>query len=356
MHQFLQQLIKEKQSSVLATVIEAEQANQQLVGRKLVFTETTSAGDLLDTRLATEILQQKPLLINQKDPQVLVLQTNAGAVSILIEHYHPIARLLILGAGHIAQPLVKMASLLQYESTVIDDRPSFANKNRFPTAQVVCDSFPQALARQKIDRGTNVVIITRGHKHDLDCLKHVLQFEAGYIGMIGSRRRVKLIKRQLLDMGYAEENVSRVYMPIGLEIAAQTPEEVALSIAAQLVAVKRGAGGGKVALTSTRRHWLLLEKLIAYQQKQQPVAVATIISTKGSTPRKAGAKMLVLPDGTCTGTIGGGCGEAEVRREALHLLDSAGTKIHRVMMDAATAADEGMVCGGLMDVFIERLI
>lgn len=354
MEQFLQQLTKEKQSMVLATVIEAEQPAQQLVGQKLLFSETAEAGKLLNTPLATEILQHRQRLINANNPQVLTMKTDG--VSVLIENYHPIAKLLVLGGGHIAQPLIKMASILQYESTVVDDRPSFANKERFPTAQVVCDNFQRALKGQKIDRGTSVVIVTRGHKHDLECLEYVLRFNAGYIGMIGSRRRVKLVKEQLIGMGYSAERVNQVYMPIGLNIGAQTPEEIALCIAAQLVAVKRGAIGENMALTSTRQHWQLLEKLIEYRKHQQPVVMATIVRTKGSTPRKAGAKMLVLPDGTCTGTIGGGCGEAEVRREALQLFDYSGAKLHRVMMDAATAAEEGMVCGGLMDVFIERLM
>ncbi len=110
------------------------------------------------------------------------------AAGVFVEPLHPVARLLVLGGGHIAQPLVAIASLLEYEMTVIDDRPSFADHRRFPGARsVVCDDFSRALSRQRFDAGTSVVIVTRGHLHDLECLKQVLPAEPGYVGMIGSR-------------------------------------------------------------------------------------------------------------------------------------------------------------------------
>lgn len=254
-----------------------------------------------------------------------------------------------------ALPLVSIGSLLQYQITVVDDRPAFANSMRFPGAEVICNDFIQALETQNIGPGTSVVIVTRGHKYDLECLEYVLKFNPGYVGMIGSRRRVKLVRQYLLDKGFPEQKVDRVYMPIGLSIGAQSPEEIAVSIAAQLVASRRGKGPVPMPKTSTLQQWQLLELMGAYVERAEPVVAATIVRTKGSTPRKAGAKMLVQPDGRCLGTIGGGCGEAAVKREALMMFDGGEPKLHQVTLDADTAAEEGMVCGGLMDVFLERL-
>ncbi|MTI81145.1 MAG: xanthine dehydrogenase [Firmicutes bacterium] len=355
MYQQLQQMVEERKRMALATVVETDKNNKQLLGRKYLITE---AGVKPDADILQKEMEQLCKQLNHlKESEIMSLETESGEVNLLVESYHPTAKLIVLGGGHIAQPLVKIASLLQYQITVVDDRPKFANKQRFPEAhQVECDDFITALERQKIDSGTSVVIVTRGHKHDLQCLEYVLKFAPGYVGMIGSRRRVKMIKDQLLSSGYPEEKVDGVYMPIGLDINAQTPEEIAVSIAAQLVEVRRGFEKKVVSQTSTRQRWELLEREIDYANRNQAVVAATIVRTKGSTPRKAGAKMLILQDGTCIGTIGGGCGEAEVRREALMLFDSRGIKMHQVMLDAGTAAEEGMVCGGLMDVFIERLI
>lgn len=347
MYQYLKHINKGDNIAV-ATVVKAAK-NSQLVGKKLLLTNPQETVD----PLFTDILKCYKQTTNDEEFQLKEISNEQGVFTVMIEYYHPVSSLLVLGGGHIAKPLVAIATMLQYQITVIDDRPTFANGQRFPGAhQVICGDFQQTLRRQKIGPGTSVVIVTRGHKHDLDCLEYVLGHNPGYVGMIGSRRRVKIVKEHLYNIGYSIEQVNRVHMPIGLDIGAQTPEEIAVSIAAQLVQVRRGAGG-----TSTDQHWNLLEKTVEYVNHRQPVVSATIIYTKGSTPRKAGAKMLVLPDGTCHGTIGGGCGEGEVRRQALMMFDDQpGAKIHPVMLDAETAAEEGMVCGGLMDVFLERLI
>jgi xanthine dehydrogenase accessory factor len=276
---------------------------------------------------------------------------------VMVECYHPVPRLLVLGGGHIAKPLVTIASLLEFEITVIDDRPSYANSLRFPEAKVViCADFITALRDQSIDPYTAVVIITRGHKHDVDCLEHVLGQEPGCIGMIGSHKRVKLVKEYLIDAGYPQEKVERVFMPIGVAIGAQTPEEIAVSIAAQLIEFRRRKNQRELPPTSTKKQWELLTTIMEHLEHQIPLVVATIIRTTGSTPRKVGARMLISRDGSCLGTIGGGCGESAVRYEALMLYDSGGSSLYRVVMNADIMADEGMACGGEMDVFLERVV
>lgn len=351
----LKQIVERRERFALATVVEA--GKRELLGQKLLVAESGTFGALKGTQLGARIKSLAEEALKKEDVCLFEIADDVGAQSILVECFHPVARLLVLGGGHIARPLVKIASLLNYEITVIDDRPAFANSERFSEAkEVICDDFVRALKHQRIDPGTSVVIVTRGHKHDLDCLKHVLQYEPGYVGMIGSRRRIKLVKEHLIESGYPRDRVDRVYMPIGLDIGAETPEEIAVSIAAQLVEVRRGVAFYPMPPTSTSEQWDLLARMLEYVNRGEPLVAATVIRTKGSTPRKPGAKMLVLPDGSCFGTIGGGCGEAEVRNEALMLFDSPGIKVYRVMLHADIAAEEGMACGGEMDVFLERLV
>lgn len=148
---------------------------------------------------------------------------------------------IILGAGHISQPLAQFLSMLDYQVTVIDDRPDFANQQRFPHAnQVICQPFAMALNNLQIDDRTAVIIVTRGHRYDLECLQQVIDKPAGYLGMIGSRRRVRGLLELLQQQGVNSNLLQAVKTPIGLDIGAQTPAEIALSIAAEIVVQFKG--------------------------------------------------------------------------------------------------------------------
>lgn len=151
------------------------------------------------------------------------------------------SKAIIAGGGHISLPLSQILSMAGFQVTVIDDRPEFANRARFPQAeQVFCEDFTRALSTIHIDRDTAVIIVTRGHRYDLDCLRAVINSSACYLGMIGSRRRIRSIIEQMIEEGMSENAVKRLYAPIGLDIGAQTPEEIAVSIAAEVIAVYRG--------------------------------------------------------------------------------------------------------------------
>jgi xanthine dehydrogenase accessory factor len=160
---------------------------------------------------------------------------------------HDRCRAVILGGGHISQPLAVVLDLLGYAVTVADDRPDFANRARFPQAEVVCGDFLRFLAGLQADDKTAIVIVTRGHQHDTECLRAVAGQPAGYIGMIGSRRKVAAVFAALADEGVPRELLARVRAPIGLDIGAQGPAEIALSIAAELVAAFRGGDGRPLA-------------------------------------------------------------------------------------------------------------
>ncbi len=148
----------------------------------------------------------------------------------------------LFGAGHVSRPVAEMAHMVDFRTVVLDDRPDFANADRFPNADGinVISSFHQAFDGLEIDRDSYLVIVTRGHLHDKTVLEQALKTKAGYIGMIGSKRKRDLIYRELLDKGFTSEDLGRVYAPIGLAIDAETPEEIAVSIVAELIQVRAG--------------------------------------------------------------------------------------------------------------------
>jgi xanthine dehydrogenase accessory factor len=169
---------------------------------------------------------------------------SAGPATLYVEAFRAPERLIVVGAGHIAVPLVRHAVELGFRVTVLDDREDFATPERFsPAAAVLRADFERdPFAGLVIDTATFVVLVTRGHRWDFDCLRRLIDAPAlpRYVGMIGSRRRVRAAFGALLDAGYARDTLARVRAPIGIEIGAETPEEIAISIAAELVAVRRG--------------------------------------------------------------------------------------------------------------------
>jgi len=163
-------------------------------------------------------------------------------LGVFVEPLPPQPELVIVGAGHIAQPLAQMGTLLDFEVTVLDDRGAFASRERFPEADtILAGPIDEMLATRPIGPSTYLVLVTRGHQHDEAALKTVIASEAAYIGMIGSRRRVKEVFRHLEAAGVPARLTSRVHAPIGLDIGARTPSEIAVAIAGQLVQVRRSA-------------------------------------------------------------------------------------------------------------------
>jgi len=235
-------------SPVLATVIEAPK--EHLIGKKLFLKNN---GDVLGdlgleelNRVALESVKTglrrcQPLLISlDSEFELCVTSVTKATFRILIEPPTSVVQLLILGAGHIALPLATMAKILGYEVTVVDDRLSFANSVRFSTADaVICNDFEHAIEGITINPQTFVVIITRGHRYDKVCLQKVIHQPAAYIGMIGSRKRVKALIAELEEEGVPTELLQKLYSPIGLKIGAETPEEIAVSILGELIKVQR---------------------------------------------------------------------------------------------------------------------
>ena len=245
-------------------------------------------------------------------------------------------RLIICGGGHVSLALAHMASILDFDITVIDDREEFANKERFPMAgQVLCMGFEEALDQLGSRADDYYVIVTRGHAFDRDCLARVLRGKYAYAGMIGSRGKVAAVMKSLLAEGFPQAQLDGVHAPIGIKLGGQSPAEVAVSIAAELVA-ERARLGAEPAPPPAERGVLL-----------------TITKKSGSAPRGPGAWMLVRPDGTAAGTIGGGAVEHQAKLDALALWNTGEGERRRTYDLSPTAAALGMVCGGKIEVEFE---
>lgn len=275
---------------------------------------------------------------------------------ILIEPFKPKPRLVVFGGGHIAKPLSEFSNKVGFSVTVIDDRPFFANNERFPEAdKVICENFEKCFNSLNLQESDYAVIVTRGHKYDSVVLRQVLKYDLSYIGMIGSKRRVSAMRDELIDEGFSESKLDLVNAPIGLDIGAITPDEIAISIVSQLISCKNKALIDKFGKNLVLPE-LDMEVIERTSEKcEMPKTIITILSTKGSVPRKAGAKMLTFYDGKTVGSIGGGCSEAEVLTKAKDIMLNKGFSLEYVDMTGEAAENEGMVCGGIMEVLIEAI-
>lgn len=177
------------------------------------------------------------------------LATLAGEREVYVELRRPVQDLVIVGAGHIARPMARMGADLGFRVWVLDDRPDFATRERFPDAhRVLRADFSDPFREVPIHAATHILLVTRGHKYDYDCLVRVLRGDPApaYIGMIGSRRRVRATFVQLLEDGVPRERLRGIHAPVGLDIGAETPEEIAVAVAAELVKVRRGGSGASL--------------------------------------------------------------------------------------------------------------
>lgn len=337
-------------AAALVTVIDSAK-NKSLAGKRLVLGPEGIAASELDLALTDKINEMAaPLLKNGKSHTAELAAGTEEKLLLFIHTYAASPRLIILGGGHVGAALCRIAAHLDFEIILIDDRPSFASRAVHPAADLlICDQFDLALDRIEPSLSDYIVIVTRGHRHDRLCLEKALSRETAYIGMIGSRRRVRSQMDELAAAGYPREKLEAVHAPIGLPIGAVTETEIAVSILAEIIQVRRSAGEDEAYQKD------VLRELIRLEEGNEKAVLATVVNTLGSTPRKTGSQMIIFPDGALKGTIGGGCSEAEVRLEALKCLDRGSPQKFRLRLTEETAAEEGMACGGIMDVFLQPL-
>jgi xanthine dehydrogenase accessory factor len=175
--------------------------------------------------------------------RVKVLVTQDGA-EVFMEGYTTPAAVIIAGGGHIGKSIAPLVKMMGLRLHVVDDRPEFANKERFPEADsVVVADYAEGLKQLDIRPNSSVIVATRGHREDDRALEAAVRSPAGYVGLVGSRRKTILIHQELLKMGITLERLKAVHAPIGLDIGAKTPEEIALSIVAEIVAFREGRPG-----------------------------------------------------------------------------------------------------------------
>lgn len=279
-----------------------------------------------------------------------VLLTEAGRI--YYEFLQKEKRLVICGGGHISMPLIQMGRMMGYVVIVLEDRPKFADDARRAGAtEVICDAFEKGLEQVHGDENTYFIIVTRGHRYDQVCLELIMKKRHAYIGMIGSRIRVARVKETLLEKGADRDILNQVYTPIGLSIGAETPEEIAVAIMAQIIEVKNKIKQG-CGYSSK-----LLGAILGADGSEGPSVLATIVTRRGSAPRSVGTKMLIRPDGSCVGTIGGGCVESDVLRRGLHMIRNGmhTPEIYEVDMTGRDAEEDGMVCGGIVEIMLEMV-
>jgi xanthine dehydrogenase accessory factor len=214
------------------------------IGRTLLVPEEGPlVGTLEDEALAEELATTARRLLQEGGEAPRRLSLAEGAATVYLEPILPRPVLLIMGAGHVGTALTHVAARIGFEVVVVDDRASFANKERLPDAdQVIVDSVVEVARRWPKTPETYVVLVTRGHRNDAVALREVIGSPCAYIGMIGSRRKVLTIYEEFLAEGIATpEQLARIHAPIGLDIGALTVDEIAVSIAAELIVVRRGS-------------------------------------------------------------------------------------------------------------------
>lgn len=358
----IQNTIQRQKKGCVQTIIGGDGAAKEFVGRKW-FVEIETEQIIGDFPHAL-FPKDEAISLGQKAQRTETVrletrQPGEGTVEVFVQPLSPVPTLWVLGAGHIALPLVELGHMMGFKTIVIDDRPDYANPFRFPQAEeVICNDFAATIKRLPVSDHTYIVIVTRGHKYDQMCVEMLIDSPCAYIGMIGSRRRVSEMRNNLKEKGFSEELLARLHSPIGLDIGAETPEEIALSIMAEVVMTRR-----KDPLLTLRKKGELeiqdevVEALAEIEQNGSDIAasLATVIEVKGSAPRKPGAQMLIFADGRTVGTVGGGCAESEIRRTGRMALNQNNPIICTVDLTNDIAGEEGMVCGGTMKVFIQKI-
>ena len=254
------------------------------------------------------------------------------------EHLTAEPTLILFGAGHVSKALYDLAVLQGMRTIVLDDRESELTEERFPFAERHIAPFEELLGREYDAVSPYFVIFTHGHSYDLDALRYCLSRSSGYLGMIGSRAKAEAQIRTVRNEGFPEERIRSIHSPIGLSINAVTPEEIAISIMAEIISIYRK---DRNAVSIDTR---LLERI-----SDGEGVIVRIIGKKGSAPRSVGSVMFVEKDRTYS-TIGGGRIESLAIDEARKL--GSGRKILRY--DLSEGGNAGMICGGSVTLLLTR--
>jgi xanthine dehydrogenase accessory factor len=244
-------VISRGEQAVLATVIFVEGSAPRGSGAKMLIKQDgTSLGSVGGGDLEQKVREKAREVMSTGQQDVLHFDLSGkssettmicgGVTDVLLEPIVPAETLYIFGAGHISKSTAVIAKMLGFRVVIIDPRPDYNNRENFLDADVlVVEDFERAFSKLHVTENDYIVICTTGHVHDAECLFFAAGTRAKYIGMIGSKKKVKETKERLIQKGIAAERLDRVYAPIGLEIEAETPEEISVSILSQIIMVRR---------------------------------------------------------------------------------------------------------------------
>ena len=237
--------------SALAILVQCEGSSPQKEGAKLlVRADGSTVGTIGGGALEEEVIAAGRRVIQQGTPSTLSFELTearghacGGRVLVYVEPILPDPHLVILGAGHLGRALSTLARFVGFRVTVADDRPEYANRQYLPNAdEAVISDFSHVFSKVSADEHTYVVIATRGHEHDYQAAAAALGTDAAYVGLVGSRRKRTALETTLRQQGFSERDIERVHTPAGLAIGSLTPEEIAVSIMAQMIQHRRGHG------------------------------------------------------------------------------------------------------------------
>lgn len=253
-YQEILRLRSEGKTAALATVVRAVGSTPgKTLFKMLIFPNGEILGTVGGGAFEAKVISEALDVINSQEPKIFDFKLRCddvmtddqpicgGTMEVLIEPIIVKPTLYIMGAGHVGQALARVGKTIGFRIIVVDDREEFANRKKFPDAdEILLLDFTKVADEIEVDQSSYVVIVTRGHQNDRRVLKAFIGSRATYIGMIGSKRKVKEIFQSLLDGGIEKELLDHVYAPIGLDIGAQTPSEIAVSIMAEIIAHKYG--------------------------------------------------------------------------------------------------------------------
>ena len=332
---FLKALQDPEGDYLLATVLEGPAQGAQLL--------LCGGVPAWPQRPAAWLTGQLPALREASSSGMLTLE----GTRVFAERFGAAPRLVVCGGGHVGASVVRLAKLLGLPVTALEDRPEFAAQLREAGADaVLCAPFEESLAKISGGAECYFVVVTRAHSCDLECLAAILQKPAAYVGMMGSRGRTALVKRQLTEAGLDPVRIAQLHAPIGLAIGAKTAEEIALSILAEIVQIKSGRQLTEGFAPALRQ---------ALGRLDGSAVLATIVARHGSTPREIGSKMLILPEGGSVGSVGGGIMEYRVQQLAAAMLAGEKAPFQLAAFTTDGTGDDAAIaaCGGSMEVLLQ---
>jgi xanthine dehydrogenase accessory factor len=348
--------IDSNRNVTLMTVVGGE--SELITGQQALF-------DHSGKTLKADAQLDKLFYIPTTNPGIHAIQYNGKEMEVMVEPILPNPALIIFGSGHIAECLAKLAKLLMYKVNIVDDREQYANSQHFPDADKIwCGNVDQSVQEIPFHANCFAVIVTRGHQTDAVSLQALLDKPIPYIGLVGSKRKLRFIRQMFWENGIDLSQQKNLFAPIGLDFHSETPQEIALSILSELQLFRHG-GTGKQLSTLLKKEKVhpyderrvrqdpqLFEIMAQAEEAKRAFISVIIVRTEGHVPRGVGSRALIWADGSIYGTTGGGRRESEIIQMALELLKE-GKNRQQAVDFRGTYDDFQPVCGGKYTFFMK---